>query len=256
MRSASFFILSLTLHIGALLYPVSFRDRLEEPFFPVTILLSEPGPANETNGGSGERPASLVKSNVRSMLPRVAKPAPEFTPVPSRRQRQAISAEPVTTASESAVIVASFSQTLDSESATIDGSTISAESIGVELLGSGGEGHSRGDFGSGSGQENGQSDSPGATITQARYRETPAPLYPESARRDGREGRVLLRVLVDDQGRAKTVEVSTSSGNEVLDRAAAEAIRHWRFHPARYAKQPVESWIRIPIEFRLASANP
>ena len=66
---------------------------------------------------------------------------------------------------------------------------------------------------------------------------------------------MLLRVLIDDQGRAKKVEVNTSSGSELLDRAAAEAIKRWRFHPARYGDKPVESWIRIPIEFRLAGAN-
>ena len=92
-------------------------------------------------------------------------------------------------------------------------------------------------------------------MTQARYRDTPRPDYPDSARREGHEGRVLLRVLVDDQGRSKRVEINSSSGNEALDRAAAEAIKRWRFHPARYGDKPVESWLRIPIEFRLADAN-
>jgi len=260
MRLASFFILSLILHTGALLHPVSFRDRWEEPFFPVTILLSEPLPTNATKGGSGERASAppKSKSNVRSkpaaMAPRVAKPAPEFTAASSRPQRQAIATEP--TASESAVAVANISQFSDMGSATIGGSVFSAESIGVDLFGNDRANDSRGDFGSAYGQESGQSQPQGAVITQARYSETPGPLYPESARRDGREGRVLLRVLVDDQGRAKTVEVNTSSGEEVLDRAAAEAIKRWRFHPARYGDQAIESWIRIPIEFRLASANP
>ena len=95
----------------------------------------------------------------------------------------------------------------------------------------------------------------GTASTQARYRDTPRPDYPESARREGREGRVLLRVLVDDQGRSKQVEINSSSGSEALDRAAAEAIKRWRFHPARYGDKPVESWLRIPIEFRLADAK-
>lgn len=250
MRLASFFILSLILHTGALLHPVSFRKRWEEPFFPVTILLAEPLPTNATKSGSGERASAPPKSNVRSKpaatAPRVVKPAPELTAAPSRPQRQAIAAEPMTTASESAVAVANISQFSD----------MGSESIEVDLFGSDRENDRRGDSGSAYGQETGQSHSPGGVITQARYSETPAPLYPESARRDGREGRVLLRVLVDDQGRAKTVEVNTSSGEEVLDRAAAEAIRRWRFHPARYGDQAIESWIRIPIEFRLASANP
>jgi protein TonB len=51
------------------------------------------------------------------------------------------------------------------------------------------------------------------------------------------------------------VEINSSSGDDALDRAAAEAIRRWRFHPARYGDKPVESWLRIPIEFRLADAK-
>ena len=67
---------------------------------------------------------------------------------------------------------------------------------------------------------------------------------------------MLLRVLVDDQGFSKQVEVNRSSGSDTLDRAAAEAIKRWRFYPARYGDKPIESWLRVPIEFRLDDANP
>lgn len=93
-------------------------------------------------------------------------------------------------------------------------------------------------------------------MIQASYRETPRPDYPETARREGREGRVLLRVLVDEEGRSKRVEINISSGSEALDRAAVQAIKSWRFHPARWGDRRIESWIRIPIEFRLAEADP
>jgi len=125
---------------------------------------------------------------------------------------------------------------------------------GTSGNGSGGSG--LGSAGTASGNGNGQGSADNGTVMiQARYRDTPRPNYPESARREGHEGRVLLRVLVDDQGRTKTVEINNSSGSAALDRAAAEAIRRWRFHPARYGEQPIESWLRIPIEFRLADAK-
>lgn len=89
----------------------------------------------------------------------------------------------------------------------------------------------------------------------ARYGDTPKPAYPESARREGSEGRVLLRVLIDDQGEAKAVEVSRSSGSDALDQAATSAIKRWRFHPARSGDQPIESWVSIPIDFRLTDAK-
>jgi protein TonB len=108
--------------------------------------------------------------------------------------------------------------------------------------------------GSGLGQGN-SGTGHGTNWTQPRYRETPRPIYPESARHKGQEGTVLLRVLVDDEGRAKSVEINQSSGDDSLDRAARDAIQRWRFIPARHGEKAVESWIRIPVDFRLADSN-
>ena len=120
--------------------------------------------------------------------------------------------------------------------------------------GNGGGGNGSAILGAGTGDGNNGSDY-GANLTQARYRETPRPNYPENARRKGREGTVLLRVLVNEEGQAKTIEINKSSGDDSLDRAAREAIQRWRFIPARYGQKAVESWIRIPVDFRLADSN-
>jgi protein TonB len=90
----------------------------------------------------------------------------------------------------------------------------------------------------------------------ARARETPQPQAPDSARREGKEGRVLLRVLVDEDGRTKAIEVNQSSGHDMLDRAATEAIKKWRFVPARAGGKPIETWVKVPIEFQLSNAKP
>jgi protein TonB len=87
------------------------------------------------------------------------------------------------------------------------------------------------------------------------YDYNPRPEYPDRARREGKEGTVLVRVLVDEQGASKVVELSQSSGFEALDQAALKAIRLWRFSPARYGDRPVESWASIPIVFRLADSK-
>ena len=60
---------------------------------------------------------------------------------------------------------------------------------------------------------------------------------------------------MDDKGRAKSVEINKSSGDDTLDRAAREAIERWRFIPAHYGEKAVESWIRIPVDFRFADSN-
>lgn len=70
----------------------------------------------------------------------------------------------------------------------------------------------------------------------------PALAAPAMAKRRGEQGRVLLRVLVSADGDALTVEVLASSGSETLDRTAVEAVRPWRFVPARLGTTPVEAW--------------
>ena len=77
------------------------------------------------------------------------------------------------------------------------------------------------------------------------------PVYPERARQDGVEGRVVLLVLVGPDGRSQTVKVSRTSGHAVLDRAAVEAVRNWRFRPGTRGGVPVPATVAIPIRFKL-----
>ena len=65
-----------------------------------------------------------------------------------------------------------------------------------------------------------------------------------------------MRVLVDEEGRTKAIEVNTSSGHDLLDRAAIEAIKKWRFVPARAGTKPIETWVKVPIEFQLSNTKP
>lgn len=85
----------------------------------------------------------------------------------------------------------------------------------------------------------------------AAYLDNPAPEYPRLSRRLKESGGVLLRVLVSPQGQAGKVEVSKSSGYERLDQAAQEAVRSWRFVPARQGDQPISAWVIVPINFTL-----
>ncbi|NMG55823.1 energy transducer TonB [Aromatoleum aromaticum] len=85
----------------------------------------------------------------------------------------------------------------------------------------------------------------------AAYLHNPAPTYPRSSRRRGDEGKVILRVHVLGDGSADAVEVAESSGHSRLDDAAREAVRNWRFVPAQRGEAPVDSWLRVPIVFRL-----
>jgi protein TonB len=77
------------------------------------------------------------------------------------------------------------------------------------------------------------------------------PSYPSSARRLGIQGTTLLSVFVAADGRVGDVVIKQSAGHPDLDHAAAEAVRRWRFEPARRGSEAVAMWVLLPVEFRL-----
>jgi protein TonB len=82
----------------------------------------------------------------------------------------------------------------------------------------------------------------------------PRPAYPLAARRRGIEGRVLLAAHVNAEGDCTEVRLKRSSGHALLDEAALGSVRHWRFIPARRGNHSVDSWVDVPVSFRLEGA--
>jgi len=87
----------------------------------------------------------------------------------------------------------------------------------------------------------------------ASYLRNPPPAYPAVARRSGEEGTVMLRVLVGRDGAPLKVEVDQTSRSRALDHAALDAVKGWRFVPARRGTENIEGWVRVPVSFRLES---
>lgn len=85
----------------------------------------------------------------------------------------------------------------------------------------------------------------------AAYLRNPAPRYPLASRRFGEQGTVMLRVLVTPEGQPARVDLEKTSGSAHLDNAAIEAVKGWRFTPARRGNEAVEGWVLVPIVFRL-----
>ena len=77
------------------------------------------------------------------------------------------------------------------------------------------------------------------------------PRYPESARRMGVQGATLLRVRVLENGSVGQILVEQSAGHPDLDRSAAEAVKRWRFEPARRGSDPIAVWVLLPVRFQL-----
>jgi len=85
----------------------------------------------------------------------------------------------------------------------------------------------------------------------AAYLNNPPPAYPLSARRRGIEGRVLVRAEIQADGSCSRVALKKTSGSDLLDQAALEAVRKWHFVPAKKGSQAITAWVEVPITFKL-----
>ena len=79
----------------------------------------------------------------------------------------------------------------------------------------------------------------------------PEPPYTDEARRAKLQGNVTLRVLIGADGRAARIQLVKGLGLG-LDEQALQAVRAWRFVPARDARrQAVPTWVTIETRFQL-----
>jgi TonB family protein len=77
------------------------------------------------------------------------------------------------------------------------------------------------------------------------------PRYPDLARRAGIQGKVYTKAWVDTSGRVVDAQV-VKSDDTILNAAALEAVRQWRFTPAQIAGTAVDAWVVVPFHFRLS----
>jgi len=154
--------------------------------------------------------------------------------------------------------------------------SIAREGLGVGIGGSGaggpGEGLGTGQDGSrwgGPGEGKGRGNSPwagsgkasgtgrgvpgkgGSGVGSPRYGQNPKPVYPLEARQKGHQGKVVLTVKILPNGRVGEVQVDKSSGYETLDHAAVEAVKKWKFIPAKKEGVAILCWVSIPFRFQL-----
>jgi TonB family protein len=74
--------------------------------------------------------------------------------------------------------------------------------------------------------------------------------YPDEARRQGMEGIVNVRVLVNRGGKTETIVIMKSSGNSLLDSAAVKTAMTFKFSPAMMGEEVLRMWVMVPIEFK------
>jgi protein TonB len=125
----------------------------------------------------------------------------------------------------------------------------SLESVGVGQIASRGEAprnHLN------AGPQGGSEKAQAGQMILPRYLNAARPSYPLMARMRGYEGMVLLAVQVLPDGRAGEVRIKKSSGYALLDQSALNAVRAWRFEPARKMDAPLVMTVDIPVRFSLS----
>ena len=79
--------------------------------------------------------------------------------------------------------------------------------------------------------------------------------YPDEARRQGMEGTVHVRVLVNRSGRSEDVMITKSSGKYLLDSAAVRTAKTFVFSPAMLAEKAQKTWVLVPIEYKFLEVD-
>lgn len=79
------------------------------------------------------------------------------------------------------------------------------------------------------------------------------PVYPGVAVSANIEGTVILEAIVDQEGRVESVRVLRSVS--VLDRAAVEAVKQWRYSPVILNGIPEKFILTVAVTFRLEESG-
>ena len=81
-----------------------------------------------------------------------------------------------------------------------------------------------------------------------------SPQYPESARQAKIQGLVILDATIDAGGNVVDAKVLRSV--PMLDQAALDAVRQWKYLPAQLDGKPTAVMMTLTVNFRLTSHQP
>jgi len=226
------------------------------------VFLVSPGPGGGGGGGGHREPTPPPPaerkgvSALRSPIP-VHRPPPRVEPPPIVRQVEPppVKVEPPIVAPVVAVPADprdragvpwanAAPQDVDSHGPGAGGGTGTGQGTGL------GEGQGAG-IGSGSGGGTGGGPyRPGSGITAPAIVSEVKPDYTEEGRRRNLEGDVVLEIVVRSNGTVGNVKLLQGLGAG-LDQRAMDAVRQWRFTPARRLGVPVDVIVEVAMEFKL-----
>jgi TonB family protein len=242
------------------------------------VFLATPGPGGGGGGGGLRQPrppqraelkgVSLIRSPVprpKPLTTRKREPEPRRTPPPPVRppaverpvEPPPPAPRPEVTPQVVAPVVTAAADTAD-RAGTLTDSTAATPSQGPGSGGGAGTGTGTGlgegdgsGIGPGSGGGTGGGPfRPGSGITPPQVLREVRPDYTQDARRRGIEGDVVLEIVVRRDGGVGDVRLLQGLGAG-LDQRAIEAVRQWRFSPARRHGTPVDVIVEVAVEFKL-----
>jgi TonB family protein len=241
---------------------VAPSEPLKDPDPVRLVFLATPGPGGG-GGGGGLRmkpppPKALRKgsANVSSPLPvrrlppppEARPPAPEPPPPPIEAKVLPPVMAPVVTkpadTEDREGLLAKSEETKPSAGPGSGGGIGTGQGTGLGQ----GDGSGIGD-GSGGGTGGGPY-RPGSGVDPPRLLKEVRALYSDQARRANLEGVVDLEIVIRRDGSVGDVRVMKGLGLG-LNEQAIQAVRQWRFAPARLKGAPVDVIVEVSVEFRL-----
>jgi len=249
--------------IGLILASATFGHQIVQKVAPREhVTLIAPTPDSYTlptstkvvggGGGGGEHDALPVPKG------RLPKPAMQQIVPPSivvRNEKPHLTAEPTVVVPPQVHLAENRMPNLGISAGTVlptppSNGAGSGAGIGSGSGGGVGAGHGPG-VGSGSGGGiGGGVFRVGGGISAPQAISTPDPDYTEEARRAKTQGTCILGLIVDAEGHPHDIRIVRGLGSG-LDAKAIEAVRQWRFEPARKDGKPVNVLISVEVAFRL-----
>ncbi|MES2316375.1 MAG: energy transducer TonB [Pseudomonadota bacterium] len=89
--------------------------------------------------------------------------------------------------------------------------------------------------------------------TGVEYIQAPILVYPKMSLKMGEQGKVVLRVLINESGKASEAKVQSSSGSARLDEAGRQAAMRALYKPQVEDGRPVPVFVLVQLNFQLAT---
>ena len=236
---------------------------------PRLVFLMTPGPGGGGGGGGLRNPLPPRKAEAPARL-RTPRPAVDASPVKSPLKARPIEVRPPTTpvpvptpveqepvASRRLVAPVVATTNAAQRDGALQARTDNA-SQGSGVNGGTGTGRGTGDgegvgAGIGRGSGGGTGGGPyraGSGVEAPRLLREVKATYTDEARRRGTTGNVILEIVITRDGNVGDVSVRRGLGGG-LDERAIEAVRQWKFAPARRLGTPVDVIVEVAVEFKM-----